>query len=66
MTARELDEFEAAVRNAAVDVMMRRRIGEMDLERERETVELHAAIRDAPAERRELMTAIVRAVCAPT
>ena len=65
MTARELDEFEAAVRNAAVDIMMRRRIGEMDLERERETVELHAAIRDAPAERRELMTAIVRAVMRP-
>lgn len=65
MSARELDDFEAAVRGAAVDVMMRRRIGEMDLERERETVGLHAAIRDASAERQELMTALVGSVMRP-
>lgn len=65
MSPRELDELETTVRTAAVDIMMRRRISEMDLDRERETVALHAAIRDAAADRRELTTAVVQSVMRP-
>ena len=65
MTGRELDEFEAVVRNSAVEIMSRRRIGEADLDRERETIGLHGTIRDTPDDRRELMTAIVQSVMRP-
>lgn len=65
MSARELDELETAVKNVAVDLMMRRRIGETDLQRERETLGFHAAIRDASSERQELMTVLAGSVMRP-
>lgn len=65
MSAREVDELEAAVRSAAVNIMTTRRIGEMDLERERATVALHAGIRDAAEDRRELMIPLVQSVMRP-
>lgn len=65
MSARQLDELETTARSVAVDIMQRRRIGETDLERERETVELHPAVRDAALERRELLSVVVQAVMRP-
>lgn len=61
----QLGELEATTRETAVDIMRRRRIGEADLERERETVALHAAVRDMGPEPREVTAAILQSVLRP-
>lgn len=61
----QLDGLEATTRDTAVDIMRRRRIGEADLERERETAALHAAVRDMPSEQRELVAAVLQSVIRP-